>query len=121
MKLILDQGLPRAAATYLREMGYDAMHVGELGLSKASDLQILDLALTERGVVVTLDADFHTLLAISKATQPTVIRIREEGLKGKALAECVSIVVKRCPEELKAGALISVIPPYIRVKLLPLA
>jgi len=34
---------------------------------------------------VTLDADFHTLMVRSNATNPSVVRIRVEGLKTPAL------------------------------------
>ena len=44
MKLLLDQGLPRSAAALLCQL---------------------------RRVVVTLDADFHTLLALSGAASPS--------------------------------------------------
>jgi Domain of unknown function (DUF5615) len=39
MKLLLDQGLPLSAATLLRDVGIDTVHVGEIGLSAAEDAQ----------------------------------------------------------------------------------
>ena len=76
MKLLFDQDLPRSAAELLRQVGIDTIHVGEIGLGTASDAEIMAAALQQQRVVVTLDADFHALLALSQATQPSVIRIR---------------------------------------------
>ncbi len=59
MKILLDQGLPRSAADALREVGVDAVHVGDIGMAAALDEQILARAHAEERVVVTLDADFH--------------------------------------------------------------
>jgi predicted nuclease of predicted toxin-antitoxin system len=56
MKLIIDQGLPRSAVEVLRAAGHDAVHVGDLGMSRARDDEILALALERAAVVVTLDA-----------------------------------------------------------------
>jgi len=120
MKLILDQGLPRSAAIILTDMGHEASHVGDISLAFATDMEILNYAASKSAVVVTLDADFHSLLAASGAKNPSVIRIREEGLRGAAVADCVGIVIQRCADELMFGAVVSVIPPYIRIKLLPL-
>ena len=120
MKLLLDQGLSRTAAVYLREQGHDVVHTSEVALTSATDVSILEVARSEDRVIVTLDADFHMLLAMTKAQHPSVIRIREEGLKAKEVAERIVAVLSRCGDELVAGALISVVSPYIRVKLLPI-
>jgi len=37
MNLILDRGVPRDAATSLREAGHQASHVGEIGMHQAAD------------------------------------------------------------------------------------
>jgi len=37
MKLLLDQGIPRSAATILRRASFDAVHTGEIGLAEAED------------------------------------------------------------------------------------
>ena len=82
MKLLLDQGLPRSTVQHLAAAGIVAEHVGDLGLSRADDAVILETARRQQAVVVTLDADFHYLLATTRATAPSVIRLRVEGLKG---------------------------------------
>ena len=79
MRLVLDQGVPRDAATALRGHGWECLHVGEVGMSKATDEEILALALERRAVVVTLDSDFHTILAVARAGGPSVIRLRLQG------------------------------------------
>src|SRR5579884_2320359 len=108
LKLMLDQGVPRDAAGRLRAIGYDCIHVGEAGLSAASDEEILRLAMEKAAVVVTLDADFHAILAVSGAPGPSVIRIRVQGLRGWETAECVGLVCTRFESELIAGSLVTV-------------
>ena len=71
------------------------------------------------GVVVTMDADFHTLMALSQAKAPSVIRIREEGLKAAAQAELIRSVISRCGSELDSGVLLTVRKDRVRVHALP--
>jgi len=56
MRMVLDQGVPRDAATQLRDLGHECMHVGEIGMFKAADDEILAWALVKRAIVVTLDS-----------------------------------------------------------------
>ena len=67
MSLVLDQGVPRDAASRLRGLGYECIHLGEIGMSKAADEEILAFSLEKNAIVVTLDADLHTILAVSGA------------------------------------------------------
>ena len=69
--LVLHQGVPRDAGTRLRDLGYDCVHAGEAGMSTATDEEILGFALGRNAVVVTLDAEFHAILAISGAIRPS--------------------------------------------------
>ena len=119
MKLLLDQGLPRSAAGRLRAGGHDAVHAGECGMASASDEAILAAAREHGRAVVTLDADFHAILALGGSAGPSVIRIRVEGLRAEPLAELVQTVVTRCGEDLAAGAVVSVTADRIRVRRLP--
>jgi predicted nuclease of predicted toxin-antitoxin system len=120
MKLLLDQGLPRSVARLLSAAGVDTVHVGEISMSTAEDRAILAQGRTENRVVVTLDADFHTLLALSGATAPSVIRIRLEGLKAAGLVAVLEKVLQEWGEELELGVMVTVDVSRSRMRRLPL-
>jgi predicted nuclease of predicted toxin-antitoxin system len=120
MKLLLDQGLPRSTVGHLANLQIAAEHVGNIGLAAASDEDILDAARLRQAGVVTLDADFHRILAATSATTPSVIRIRCEGLKGDELAVLLNDVLRVAQSDLLQGAVVSVTETRIRVRLLPL-
>jgi predicted nuclease of predicted toxin-antitoxin system len=44
MKLLLDQGLPHAAAHLLRQQNIDVLHVQDRGFELAEDAEILEYA-----------------------------------------------------------------------------
>jgi len=120
MKLLLDQGLPRSAAHLLREAGIDTVHVGEIGYATADDTAVLQRGRDEGRTIITLDADFHALLALSGATTPSVIRIRIEGLSGPKAADLMQAVLACCADDVNQGAIITVQPGRIRIRRLPL-
>jgi predicted nuclease of predicted toxin-antitoxin system len=120
MKLLLDQGLPLSAAALLSDAGIDTIHVGEIDMSEAEDSDIIQRARDEGRVVATLDADFHTLLALGIAITPSVIRIRIERLRAQALTDLLLKVIVECEEDLAQGAAITVEPSRIRIRRLPL-
>lgn len=121
MKLLLDQGTPRSAAALLREEGIDAVHTGEIGMANAGDAEIIERAVSENRMVITLDADFHSILALAQATKPSVVRIRLEGLKADEFVRVLHRVLAVCRRDMEAGALISVRDPQIRIRRLPVA
>lgn len=121
MKLLLNQGLPRSTVRILEEIGIEAEHVGDLGLATAADASILEIAIEHNSVVVTLDADFHSILALAAAARPSVVQIRIEGLKGEQLAMILSQVVETASDQLEKGAVASVTPGRIRIHSLPIS
>jgi len=120
MKILLDQGLPLSTAERLRKIDYDAVHTGEVNLSTALDSEIIEFAVREKRIIVTLDSDFHAWIALESATAPTVIRIREEGLKAEAMSNLIHKVILQCNEELSRGALVSATTRQIRIRNLPI-
>lgn len=121
MKLLLDQGLGRVAALLLRNAGHDTVHVGELGMAGAADELILALARRDQRVLATFDVDFHTLLALSNAAGPSVIRLHMEGLSAAAQAACIMDAVEHLGPELARGCMVVVDHNGVRCRVLPIS
>ena len=119
-RLLLDQGLPRSTAALLSQGGWDVVHVSEIGMSRADDREILRRARADSRVCVTLDADFHSLLATSGERGPSVIRIRKEGLDATALAALLQNAWSRVEDALVSGALVTISERSIRARRLPI-
>ncbi len=120
MRILLDQGLGRLTVSHLPGPGIIAEHVGDLGLARAPDPVILDAARARQAVVVTMDADFHQHLAITRANSPWVIRVRIEGLKSAEIAKLLVDVISRFEADLLGGAAVSVTQTSIRARKLPI-
>ncbi len=120
MRLLLDQGLPRSSAEILRNKGWDIQHTGEIGMSRATDRQILEYARDEQRIVITLDSDFHAILAVENLDSPSVARIRQEGLRGPELAELVEKIWSKIGQQLENGAMATITEKAIRIRKIPL-
>ena len=77
-------------------------------MSKAEDSEILAFAARQNATVITLDADFHAMLAVSGAGGPSVIRVRIQGLDAAAVQGIVKRVMSQYARDLEAGCLITV-------------
>jgi predicted nuclease of predicted toxin-antitoxin system len=119
-RLLLDQGLPRSTPALLVQAGWDVTHVADIGMSRADDVDILQRARAEGRVCVTLDADFHAILATSGEPGPSVVRVRKEGLDAGALADLLQAVWPDIEDALTAGAMVTVTDRAIRVRRLPI-
>lgn len=120
IEFLLDQGLPRSTVQHLQGMGLQSLHVGNLGLAAATDETILNAGRDRGAIVVTLDSDFHALLARSKASAPSVIRIRIQGLKGDGVARVIQQVIQAVEGDLLAGAAVTVTERRLALRRLPL-
>jgi predicted nuclease of predicted toxin-antitoxin system len=76
VKLLLDENLSPLHARTMRELGYDALSVVDIGLSGAEDPAVRAAAIEQRRVLVTLDADFANVLRYPPAGTPGIVRLR---------------------------------------------
>jgi predicted nuclease of predicted toxin-antitoxin system len=110
----------RSATECLQEHGIEASHVADLGLSRAADSEIIEYARKNGLLIVTLDSDFHHLLAIGGANSPSVIRIRQEGLRGPDVAELIVQVLTQVGSQVQRSTMVTVTERSVRIHHLPL-
>ncbi len=93
--------------------------MADVGLGSSSDAEILAAAARDGRTVVTLDNDFAHLLFLDRATRPSVILVRIEGLDRRAAVTLLSLLLPQIEDDLNAGAIVSVDRSGARVRLLP--
>ena len=121
MKLLLDQGLPPLTAELLRGQGIDTIHVSEIGYSRAEDPKIIELAQTNKRIIVTLDADYHAAIALTSAPSPSVIWIRVVNLRAAEYVEIIMPILNEYKEMLINGVLITMRSDrQVKTRLLPI-
>ena len=119
MKFLLDMGLARCTAAFLRAAGHDAVHLRDQGLKRLEDHKIIAKAQREGRVILTHDLDFGRLIALNQVSLPSVITFRLADMRPDQVNRRLDEVLSRFAELLEQGALISVSELGIRVRLLP--
>ena len=120
IKLLFDMGLPRRAAADLRQDGLAVVHVGELGMARAPDREILALAEREQFTVVTLDSDFAKIIATEGRAVPSLIHLRLPDLDREATVLLIRRIFPLLQSDLENGCIASVGPLGIRVRPIPI-
>jgi predicted nuclease of predicted toxin-antitoxin system len=73
-----------------------------------------------RHVVFTHDLDFGTLLALTRATGPSVVQVRTQDVLPANLEDVVVRAILSYQHELQKGALVTVDEARGKVRMLPL-
>jgi predicted nuclease of predicted toxin-antitoxin system len=119
-RVLLDQGLAPRTAELLRADGWEATHVAEVHLHSATDSAILEFAYRGNWTCVTLDHDFHWHLAQNRASGPSVVFLRIEGLGAELQAKLIRKIWDLCEAGIEKGAAVSADVNSVRLRYLPL-
>ena len=122
MRFLLDQNQSPELVEHLRSAGHDAIHVRSLGMSRASDNEIMVLADAEERILVSGDTDFGDLLASTNAASPSVLLLRrQEGRRAASIAALLLANLDTIGADLDAGAIVVIDEHRIRVRRLPIS
>ena len=113
-------GISLRTVSWLREQGYNVVHLRDEGLQTLPDEEILAKAKREQRIILTVDLDFPQLLAISGDDLPSVILFRLGNENYNLINQRLSLVLRDCAEGLKTGAIVSVTDRIFRIRLLPI-
>jgi len=120
MKFLVDMPLSPKTVNFLRNMGFDAIRVSELGMAKAKDKDIFNYAKKNDMVVLTADLDFGTILAFTHSSKPSVIIFRLHDPSPEHVNSLLSSNLSSIEKDLLKGAIIIIEDTEIRIRELPI-
>ena len=120
MKLLVDMNLSPRWTRFLSVAKLEAEHWSNLGAGDAPDAEIMAFAKAHGYVVFTHDLDFSAILAATRGEKPSVVQVRAEDVSPEAIGDAVVAAVRQTTDDLDEGALLTVEPSRMRLRLLPL-
>jgi len=120
MKFPVDMPLSPELATWLRSGGHDAVHAGEIGLDRASDVEIIQAAIAAAQTIVTADLDYPRLLATAGLKSPSLILFRDGNWTDAEVVQRMDDVLRMLSESEVAQSIIVVERNRLRRRRLPI-
>jgi len=118
VKLLADQDVYAGTTRHLKSLGHDVVTASELGLSRASDEALLQLARDQNRILVTRDRDYGALVFV-KALGAGVLYLRVLPSTQDAIhAELAKVLAAYSEEEL-ANAFVVIEVGGHRIRRLP--
>lgn len=119
MRFLIDENMALSCAAVLIEMGYDASHVSEIGLTATKDADITLFARENQYIIVTFDLDFSRIVALSSRTFPSIITFRTGEVNTTIFAALMRENLQHLEEALLSGALVTIDLNGVRIQRLP--
>jgi len=120
MNFLLDENISPSLCFVLKQLGYEARHVKEIGLNAAKDDVIFDFAGHSGEIIITHDLDYSRIHALSGADRPSVILIRIEPVSNELISDFLKNNIAQLKTDLEKGVFVVVENDYIRLRELPI-
>jgi len=121
MKFLADMGISPKTVSFLKDLGYQAVHLHQEGLDRLTDTAILDKARREESILLTHDLDFGDLLAAGGQHLPSVIIFRLRNMCPDRVNVHLHHVITRFPEILVRGVIVTIAEAGVRIRHLPIS
>ena len=94
MRFLADMGVAIRVVEWLRDQGYDAVHLREEGLQRMADDKIFRKAIAENRVLLTFDLDFGEIVAFSGREKAKVVLFRLQNTRASHVIDRLSVVLQ---------------------------
>jgi predicted nuclease of predicted toxin-antitoxin system len=119
MRFLLDMPVSSSLLQLLRALGHEGVHAHEISRDRASDSELIALALQEDRVVVTADLHFPRLLALSSAEGPGIVLFRGGNYSDQEMRELLERVLLGVPPDVLQRSICVVDKTRMRITRLP--
>ena len=120
MTVLVDMNLSPRWVAFFATHGVNAVHWSTVGAVTAPDAVVLQHARDHGMVLFTHDLDFGVLLAMTRATGPSVIQVRTQDALPENIGELVLRLLNDFSDALAAGAIVSADEITSRIRVLPI-
>jgi predicted nuclease of predicted toxin-antitoxin system len=120
MRFLADMGVSLGVVAWLREKGFDTVHLREEGLKTLPDDQVFRKAISEGRAVLTFDLDFGEIAALCGGEGAGVILFRLKNTRTPHVIERLAVALNLLDTEFQQGAVVTVEDSRIRIRRLPL-
>ena len=99
IKFVIDVGVGKAVENYLKDSNYEIICIRDIN-PFMSDLGILEVAVENNAVIITMDKDFGELVFHSNKPHKGVLLLRLEDKNGKEKVLVVSKILTQYKNEI---------------------
>lgn len=117
LRFLVDEDLPRSTARFLRDNGFEAQDVRDIGLRGSTDREVFEGAQSLGAVLVTGDSDFANILGFPPGSHAGIVvsRIPDE-VSSETLNWKLVLAIRNPAAQELAGALVIVEPGRVRIR-----
>jgi predicted nuclease of predicted toxin-antitoxin system len=120
MNFLLNMNIRREMIAPLQERGHICRHVGNIGMFRAKDVDIVAEAKRAGETILTHDLDYGHLLAFSGDNAPSVVILRLRDLRSDEILSRLDAVWNEIETPLVNGAIVSLSDKSLRIRTLPI-
>lgn len=119
LAFLADMPVPQSVLPVARGLGHDAVHARDYGLQQAKDDLILERALDENRIVLTMDLGFSRQVALSGKAYPGLIIFRLGNVTAQEIAGMFHQVLSAFDEDEIRLHILIIEPDRVRRRRLP--
>jgi predicted nuclease of predicted toxin-antitoxin system len=120
MNFLLNMNVHRDMTAPLKQRGHICRHAGDIGMSRATDAEIVAEAKRTGEAIITHDLDYGHLLAFSGERAPSVLILRVRDLRTDEIMSRLDAVWNEIEVPLNEGAIVSLADKSLRIRRLPI-